>query len=220
MPQDPRFRVHVLYEPCAYVGGDYYDAIMMDDDRLFLIVADVTGHGAQASISMAIVRSFVHQKQFGKTPSTLLKRLNRHLFEYGPAQHFVTSQVAMIDLKKQIIQFAYAGHPPMLHLREEACKSMKGVRSFFLRFKIEAEFKSSTMKLKKGDRIALYTDGVIEMFNANGDMYNVDGLEQFLEETAKKPLSSIPSELETSLHKFREGSPIEDDITFMVVEID
>lgn len=219
MPQDTRFRIHVLYEPCAYVGGDYYDAIVTDDDRLFLIVADVTGHGAQASISMAIVRSFVHQKQFGKSPNTFLKRLNRHLFDYGPAQHFVTAQVAMIDLKNLTLHFAYAGHPPMLFMRSGSCKPLKGIRSFFLRFKLDAEFKSSSMKLKKGDRIAFYTDGVIEMFNPNGDMFNVEGLGNFMEQTKQQPISTLPSELETSLHKFREGSPIEDDITFMIVEI-
>lgn len=219
LPSDPRFRVHVLYSPCAYAGGDYYDAIMLDKNHLLLIVADVTGHGAQASISMAIVRSFVHQPNIGKTPGTILRRLNRYLFKYGPSQHFVTSQCAVINLPEKKIQFAYAGHPPLLHLRDGECNTLKGIRSFFLRFQTEADFKSSTLSLQSGDRIAFYTDGVIETFNPEGDMYNVDGLERYLYKTRKQSVSTVPSQLETDLHQFRQGSPVEDDITFMVVEI-
>lgn len=219
MPQDPRFRVHVLYEPCAYVGGDYYDALLADDDHLVFIVADVTGHGAQASISMAIVRSFIHQGHLGKSPGTLLKRLNRHLFEYGPAQHFVTSQVAILDLKTNVLKYAYAGHPPLLHLRNGHCTTLKGTRSFFLRFKLDADYKTSTISLKPGDRVAFYTDGPIEMFNPDGKMFNVEGLQKFMEDTQKASIAEVPGELESTLHKFREGSPVEDDMTFMVLEI-
>ncbi len=218
MPQDPRFRIHVLYEPCAYVGGDYYDAIMVDDDHLVFIVADVTGHGAQASISMAIVRSFIHQGNLSKSPGAILKKLNRHLFEYGPSQHFVTSQVAILNLKKGQLHYAYAGHPPIMHLRDGVCKALKGSRSFFLRFKLDAEFKSSTITLKPGDRVAFYTDGPIEMFDAEGTMFNIEGLQKFMVDSKDKQIASLPGELETTLHRFREGSPVEDDMTFMVLE--
>lgn len=219
LPTDPRIRLHVLYSPCAYAGGDYYDAIMLDENRIMLIVADVTGHGAQASISMAIVRSFIRQGSIGKTTSTVLKRLNKYLFEYGPAQHFVTAQVTIIDLKTMKMEFSYAGHPPMLHQRGEACEPMRGPRSFFLRFRPEAKFESSSIKLKHGDRIALYTDGIIETFNAEGVMFNLDGMEKFMVDVRKEPISSMPSLMETRLNQFSEGSPMEDDITFFAAEI-
>ncbi len=219
LPKDSRFRLHVLYSPCAYAGGDYYDAFMIDDHQLFLITADVTGHGAQASISMAIVRSFVHQSNIGKTPGTILKRLNNYLFCYGPSQHFVTAQVAVIDLKKKRIQFSYAGHPPILHMRGESCNPLKGTRNFFLRFQTEVEYKTSTLSLESGDRLAFYTDGVIETFNPEGEMYNVEGLSKYISKTKDKPISSVTTYLETDLHQFRQGSPVEDDITFMVCEM-
>ncbi len=219
LPVDPRFRIHVLYKPCAYAGGDYYDAFMLNKDTLFLIIADVTGHGAQASISMAIVRSFVHQGNLGKTPQTCLKRLNDYLLLYGPSQHFVTSQVAMIDLKKNRIQFAYAGHPPILHVRDGECKPLKAPRSFFLRFRPNAEYKGASMTMKPGDRFAFFTDGVVETFDSEGQMYNIEGLEKFLEDTSQEKISTLPNALDTDLHRFREGSPEEDDLSFMVVEI-
>jgi serine phosphatase RsbU (regulator of sigma subunit) len=222
LPIDPRVRVHVLYSPCAYAGGDYYDVIFLDENRLLLIIADVTGHGAQASISMAIVRSFVHQKkeiQKIKTPGEFLQKLNKYLFEYGPTQHFVTAQVSFVDLASKTIAFAYAGHSPLLHLRDGQCQSLKGPRAFFLRFRTEAEFETTEFQLKSGDRIAYFTDGAIETFNANGDMFNIDGLENFMINTRKEPISSLPSRLETALHRFRDGSPVEDDITFMVLEM-
>ncbi|RJP23460.1 MAG: hypothetical protein C4527_20370 [Candidatus Omnitrophota bacterium] len=219
LPSDPRALIHVLYSPCAYAGGDYYDAIMLDENRLFLIVADVTGHGAQASISMAIVRSFVHQPNFGKTPASILKRLNRYLFEYGPSQHFVTAQVAVIDLKQKKIHVAYAGHPPALILRGKECESLVAPRAFFLRFRLDVEYKSATMSVKSGDRIMFYTDGVVESSNPSGGMFNVKGLQDFMTEMHKKPVNALPGLLEARLHQFREGNPEEDDITFMVVEI-
>ncbi len=219
LPSDPRARIHVLYHPCAYAGGDYYDAVMLDDKHLFLIVADVTGHGAQASISMAIVRSFVHQPNFGKTPATILKRLNRYLFEYGPSQHFVTSQIAIVDLEKKKIQYAYAGHPPALLLRNEECRSLVAPRAFFLRFRLDVTYKSSTTHLQSGDRIVFYTDGVVETSNPTGRMFNVRGLQEFMQVNRKKSLNDLPSLLETTLHQFREGNPEEDDTTFLVVEI-
>ncbi|MBI1389477.1 MAG: SpoIIE family protein phosphatase [bacterium] len=219
LPVDPRIRLHVLYSPCAYAGGDYYDAIMLDENRVLLMVADVTGHGAQASISMAIVRSFVRQGNIGKTTATILKRLNQYLFEFGPSQHFVTAQVAIIDLAAMRVQFSYAGHPPMIHLRGAKCEPLRGPRSFFLRFRPEAEFEASTMKVRPGDRFGLYTDGIIETFNAEGTMFNVDGLERFMLDSRKQPIASLPALMETRLNQFSEGSPMEDDITFLVAEV-
>lgn len=218
LPRDPRFQIQVLYEPCAYVGGDYYDTILLDENHLLMIVADVTGHGAQASITMAIVRSFIHQGHIGKSPGNLLKRLNRHLFKYGPDQHFVTAQVAIVDLQKNVLQYSYAGHPPLLHLRNSKCNPLKGMRSFFLRFKLDMEFQTSSVSLKSGDRIAFYTDGTIEMSNQDGDMFNVEGLQNLMENSHRKPLSQIPLFLEKTLTHFREGCPLEDDMTFMVLE--
>ena len=203
----------------AYAGGDYYDAIMLDDNLLFLIVADVTGHGAQASISMAIVRSFIHQGNLGKTPHTTLKRLNRYLLDYGPTQHFVTAQAAVIDLEKKYIHVAYAGHPPILHLRAASCQPIKAPRAFFLRFRPDADFKSGGLQLLPGDRILFYTDGVIETFDPDGQMYNIEGMQQFLEKNHDQPVSALPTALETDLHRFSQGSPMEDDITFMVIEM-
>ena len=219
LPEDPRAHIHVLYNPCAYAGGDYYDAIMLDDNLLFLIVADVTGHGAQASISMAIVRSFIHQGNLGKTPHTTLKRLNRYLLDYGPTQHFVTAQAAVIDLEKKYIHVAYAGHPPILHLRAASCQPIKAPRAFFLRFRPDADFKSGGLQLLPGDRILFYTDGVIETFDPDGQMYNIEGMQQFLEKNHDQPVSALPTALETDLHRFSQGSPMEDDITFMVIEM-
>lgn len=219
LPSDPRVRVHALYSPCAYAGGDYYDARFVDDDRILLIVADVTGHGAQASISMAIVRSFIHQGSTGRTAGTVLKRLNKYLFEYGTAQHFVTAQVAIIDLKKKRLEFAYAGHPPMLLLKKSECIPLRGPRAYFLRFRPDAEFKSSSIALHEGDRVAMFTDGIIETFNSEGIMFNVDGLEQFMVDSRPEPIASLPGALETTLTKFRDESPVEDDITFLTAEI-
>jgi len=219
LPNDTRFRIHALYKPCAYAGGDYYDAFMLDQDTLFMIIADVTGHGAQASISMAIVRSFVHQGNLGKTPQTTLKRLNEYLLQYGPSQHFVTSQVAMLDLKKNRLSYAYAGHPPALFVRDTVCKILKAPRFFFLRFRPNVDFKGASMAVKPGDRFVFYTDGVVETFDPEGQMYNIEGLQQFLTQTSGMKVSTLPNELETDLHRFRQGSPEEDDVSFMVVEI-
>lgn len=219
LPIDPRVRVHVLYSPCAYAGGDYYDALFLDKHRILLIVADVTGHGAQASISMAIVRSFIHQGNVGKTPETVLRRLNKYLFQYGTSQHFVTAQVAIIDLERQKVHFAYAGHPPMLHLRGDECRPLRAPRAFFLRFRPDADYKGAALSIHPGDRVALFTDGIIETFNREGAMFNVEGLENFLIDTRREPIGSIPTALETRLSHHREGSPVEDDITFLVAEI-
>jgi len=107
----------------------------------------------------------------------------------------------------------------MLHLRGDDCRSLKAPRSFFLRYRLDSEFKAATLRLQPGDRIALYTDGVIETFDPSGGMFNVAGLEDFLVKTQNRSLAYLPSLLETDLHQFREGSPVEDDITFLIIEI-
>ncbi len=219
LPSDPRIHIQAFYQPCIYAGGDYYDAIMLDEDRLFLIVADVTGHGAQASISMAIVRSFIHQTNLKKTPQTILKQLNQYLIEYGPSHHFVTAQAAVIDLQKKNIQFAYAGHPFIMHLREKTCRLLVGPRSYFLRFSPDFEVKGKTISLESGDRLGFYTDGVIDTFDTEGNRWDLEGLQDFMAETRNKPLASLPNELDSALENFRDGSPVEDDVTFLVAEI-
>ncbi|MFB3788423.1 MAG: PP2C family protein-serine/threonine phosphatase [bacterium] len=218
MPQDIRYRLEVLYEPCAYAGGDYYDVIPLDDQHLFLIVADVTGHGAQASISMAIVRSFIHQHKLGHDPSSILKQLNRHLFEYGPGRHYVTAQAAVVDWRRSRLVYACAGHPPILRLHAGSCQPLIAPRAPFLRHDPGAEYPSARIFLEPGDRLAFYTDGILETFNLLGRLFNLEGIVQFMVKTENLGLHLLPGRLHQELKRFRRGNLMEDDLTFLVLE--
>ncbi len=210
-----------FYQAMADIGGDLYDVIRVGKNAYGLIIADVSGHGVPAALVTALVKVAFRSKMAWGTPThEVCKAVNAELFDIlGEGERYVTAFIAMINLETFSIEFTNAGHHPGMLLRDDAIYPLDSKGSFLGIFR-SPEFQSGTMKLKVGDRLVLYTDGIIEARNYLGGEY---GHEQFdallLKKTRAKPHDLINA-ITSDLDSFTMGAPANDDRAILCVGIE
>jgi sigma-B regulation protein RsbU (phosphoserine phosphatase) len=220
-PRVPGLDVAVHYQTAKRAGGDYYDFFPLPGDRLGVLVADASGHGAPAAVLMAIAHSIAHtQPEPSPHPGVLLTHLNSHLTRRYTRQtgNFMTAFHAVFDPAAGSLTYASAGHnPPRL------VRAVNGTRTALNRaqrlplgIKPDESYPEHTVTLDRGDQVLFFTDGVIEAVNADGDVFGADRLDQAL--TARH--DSAESLVQAVLHalaRFTTTTPVADDRTLVVV---
>ncbi|AOP33559.1 ATPase [Leptospira tipperaryensis] len=208
----------VSYQPMDEVGGDFYDLFEFKPGVYRFFVADATGHGVQAAlITMAIKSEYEHLKKVHKSPADLLKELNFVILEKFKTL-YLTCIVADINVKNHTLEYSSAGHPAQILLRERNAEWMHKTGAI-LGLKKDYEYYSEKIKIRTGDRIFLFTDGIYEQFNSSKSEY---GEARFLESIRTSDLSTTESQLvriQKDLNEFLQGSPIQDDLTLIIIEV-
>jgi sigma-B regulation protein RsbU (phosphoserine phosphatase) len=213
------------YVPMAAVAGDFYDFIVVDERRVGIIVADVTGHGVPAALIASMLKSaLAAQSAHAADPAKVLSGLNHALcgkFE----EHFVTAGYLFVDAEKQILRYAAAGHPPLVFgsidggkepaFREiESNGLLLGISEGVTYFAVEIPF-------RPGDRCILYTDGVVEAKNGAQKEFGSSRLLRFFETQSNLAASSALAAFLTELARWSEraaNETQEDDITLIAVD--
>jgi sigma-B regulation protein RsbU (phosphoserine phosphatase) len=190
IPCLPHLQIAARYVPMSAVAGDFYDFLVLDDKRLGVLVADVTGHGVPAALIASMLKvAFAAQAEHAGDPARLLVGLNRALcgkFE----DHFVTAAYVFVDMERNVLCYAGAGHPPlMLTSRSSGAVRQIEENGLMLGLFPEAEYSSTEIPLDSGDRCLIYTDGVFEAMNATQEEYGKQRMEQFLR--AHSDLSAV-----------------------------
>ena len=155
------------YVPMSAVAGDFYDFLLIDENRLGVLVADVTGHGVPAALIASMLKvAFAAQADHAENPAAVLTGLNRALcgkFE----EHFVTAAYLFIDLQSQRLAYSAAGHPAMLLLKRDASQPVEIEQNgLMLGLFPEADYSETQIEFAADDRCLLYTDGILEASNA------------------------------------------------------
>lgn len=166
LPQLPQVRFAVKYRPCGRVGGDFYDVFRLDENHLAFYVADAMGHGVPASLLTIFVKKGVKAKEInGKDyrlvpPPEVLAKLNRDLIDQALSdQPFVTMVYALFNFREGIFTFARAGHPYPLYVPGEGPPQFWHIEGSLLGV-FETKFSVQTHRLKPGDKVLFYTDGL------------------------------------------------------------
>jgi serine phosphatase RsbU (regulator of sigma subunit) len=209
------------YIPMTSVAGDFYDFIVIDEKRLGILVADVSGHGMPAALIASMLKvAFAGQVDSARDPVKVLSGLNATL--YGKFQrHYVTAAYAVIDMEKQSVCYAGAGHPPLL-LRDGASGEVRRLleNGLFLGYFPDVQFASIESPFRPGDWLLLYTDGISEMMNPAGDLFGFKRLSRFLAEHAISPAAQFAGNLLDELATWSghdTGREAEDDLTLLAV---
>ena len=214
------------YLPMSAVAGDFYDFLVVDARRIGILVADVTGHGVPAALIASMLKvAFAGQTAHAEEPARVLAGLNRALcgkFE----EHFVTAAYVFIDLDKFVLRYAGAGHPPLLlaprtnaHGRESESREVEA-NGLMLGLFPEATYSSVEIPLDAGDRVLLYTDGILEAMNPAREEFGKSRLKKFLAASS----SSASHLADALLLELRRWSGAEaqrahdDDITLLVLD--
>lgn len=219
-PDIPGFEIAWSFEPCERVGGDYLDVLPMPDGRVMVAIADVTGHGLGAALTTLSIHSILQTvTKIGAEPEIVMAMLNDHLCDYLPASRFVTMLVLIIDPETGQTHTINAGHHPPL-----AIDSAGETRSFAygenLLLGIESiNIKTATDQINAGETLLLFTDGLIEMQQPDGEMLNTPGLLNLFNKlhTPDTAPDDLAQTLRQALDELQSDQPAMDDQTFIIL---
>ncbi len=205
--------------PADRVGGDYFDYFYRNEDHLDMVIADVSGHAIGPALFMVETRSVIRtQASISATPSQTLKMLNNFLFEdLDRSEYFITLFYLQYNITNHQLSFANAGHPPplLLNRNQTECRQLDA-EGLILGVHKNVVFEEKTIQLSEGDLILLYTDGLTEAENANGEFFGLKRVHEILVQHAQQSPKEIIEELLHQLKQFCRAESFNDDITLMI----
>lgn len=206
--------VNGLCLPCQEVGGDWYDYIPLQHDRLAVVLADVSGKGMGAALLMSSTRTVLRMvAETGLPPGEVLSRVNNILFKDFPTAKFVTMIYAVLDPNNRRIVFANAGHVHPLLVNSNGAQFLKTDAGLPLGIQ-ESSFSERTVELTSGSRLLFCSDGVTEAMNPSMEQYG----ESRLRDHIAKPSSTVQSLLD-DVRSFTAGQPASDDVTVVMIQM-
>jgi serine phosphatase RsbU (regulator of sigma subunit) len=209
------------FMPMTSVAGDFYDFIIVDDQHVGILIADVTGHGLPAALIASMLQvSLAAQFAHAAEPERVLAGLNQALCGKF-RQHFVTAAYLFVDMEKSSVSYAGAGHPPILLWRESTGSASELSENGLLMGHVpDAEYSTLHVPVGPGDRVVLYTDGILEAGNGTEEMFGPDRLKQSLEANHDLGADQLADSLLEELSRWS-GQPIgqgqQDDITLLAI---
>jgi serine phosphatase RsbU (regulator of sigma subunit) len=207
--------------PARQVGGDFYDVFELDDDRLGLVIGDVSDKGMPAALFMALTRSLIRAEALREiSPLKVLLNTNRLLFALGEPQQFVSVFYGVIERNSGRMSYCRAGHDYPCLIRNGRLVELE--QSGMVLAVMEGDdlhLEESVLQFNGGDRLVLYTDGLTDALDQNGQIYGLARLEStFLEYTnlsAKDFCSAVFDDLEA----YRGSAERFDDMTLLVIDV-
>ena len=221
MPQVAGMDADAMCLPAYEVGGDYYDLIVLDEDRVAVVIGDVSGKGIQAAFYMTLVKGIIQTLAESETsPLRVLSRLNKVFFDVAPRGTFITLIYGVLDFRTGRFRYARAGHHPLLVLRADETEFIRpsGMAIGFLgddRF--EDSLEEHELKLDVGDYLVLYTDGITEAVNVDHEQFGEDGLVGALKGADGTTASDMMTRLRDALDRFAAPDGRMDDMTMIVL---
>ena len=211
------------YIPMTSVAGDFYDFIVVDESHVGILMADVSGHGLPAALIASMLQvALTAQARHASEPAKVLAGLNLALC--GKFQHnFVTAAYAFVDLEKNTLTYAGAGHPPLLLWRKSTGTASQLLENGLVMGQFEeATYDSLQVPVEAGDRFVLYTDGILESNSPAGEEFGTDRFMKFMEKNNKIAAGPFADALILELARWLEQPPGEghtDDISLLTVDI-
>ncbi len=215
------FRTHHVevrsaYIPSEALSGDFYD-YFMQDDLLYLFVADVSGHGLPAAILVSLLKSYIHLEADPESSlAEVMGRLNDFLFAVSLPTQYATAQLFRVDPSGNVV-FANAAHPPFLLYRRSCGKtSLIEEPSNLLGAMPAMAFEERKLSVSAGDTLFVYTDGLTDRRNASGEFYSIDRIAGLLEDSRDTAVDTIYDRIYEDISGFEATEEYKDDIAFVI----
>ena len=207
--------------PAMEIGGDFYDFIPAGEGRWGIVVADVSGKGTSAALFMALSRTLLHVSGGNSTdPTAAIRQANRWIYEDGRSSMFVTVFYGMLDPAGMRFSYVNAGHTPPLLVRGTGVEELGGSRGIALGVVPDVAIASTTLELRHGDLLVLYTDGVTEAFNDLNEAFGEERLREYVRSNCAKPAPAVLEGLVAEIRRFTGTAAQSDDITLVVVKVE
>ncbi len=218
----PRFKgleIQGSTQPCHAVSGDYFDVLEFGPKVLGFCVADVVGHGVPAALLMSSLQSAVKLLANAKIePRRLCALLNEVICRNTTAGKFVTFFYARMELKAYRLTYCNAGHNPPVLLHRDGSHTMLTPSDLVLGVAPDWQYHQREIQLRAGDRLVLFTDGLVEVENPLGEQFGVGRLIRILQQNAGESARTLHDRVLRALSEFSKGL-YRDDITLLVLAV-
>ena len=219
IPDSETHDIKAVILPAREVGGDLYDFFYIDESRIGLVIADVSGKGVPAALFTTVTRALLRaatSKDFS-TPGECLTMVNELLCESNPSCIFITLFFGVLDLRNGELHYSNAGHnPPRLLRADSQVEVVPKTSNIVLGIQPGHTYHNGQVQLKPGDTLFLYTDGITEAENLQDEEFTEARLDEKLAELAGASSERVATEIVDAVHDFVEDAPQSDDITCVV----
>lgn len=229
------FRSEWLFVPAAQLAGDMFGYYALDDRHLGFFQIDVSGHGIPAALfSFSVSQSLTPAKDgYGflkrplskppfytlTSPATVARELNRHFASTEDTGIYFTLAYGLLDQESGEATLVQAGHPYPLHWHCGTGHTERiGSGGYVVGMLPGLEYETVSFTVDPGDRLFLYSDGIVECSNPEGELYGLERLEVFIGEHGQRAVAELISHLRNELQAWRGGSQFDDDISLLVIE--
>jgi sigma-B regulation protein RsbU (phosphoserine phosphatase) len=228
----PGLSVTALCVPAREVGGDYYDFFPLGDERLGVLIADVSGKGTSAALYMAELKGLVLSlSQIYQSPRQLLMEVNRIISENLDTRSFITMTYAVLDLARGVMTFARAGHTPLIYLPGSGSVPQDaqiltpsgmvvGLRIDGAEKKFAELLEEEQIMIQPGDCIVLFTDGITEAMNHANDLFGEARLSRIVQEHGHLASGELRERILREIEAFVGGADQHDDMTMILIKVE
>ena len=220
-PGHPEVNLRASMHTAKEVGGDFFDYFAIDENRICFLIADVSGKGTPAALFMMTSKTMI--KDYALTQgstSEIFTAVNARLCENNEAGMFATSWIGILDTRTMTLQYTNAGHNyPMLQRKGQPCEEIKVKHGLFLGGMEFTRYRQDEIRLAPGDRLLLFTDGVVEAHDKGKNLYGNERLQQVFDGARNCPGEEVLDRVFEDVNVFATGVPQFDDITMVILTI-
>jgi serine phosphatase RsbU (regulator of sigma subunit) len=221
LPSMDSFSIHAYSEAAKGVSGDYYDAFQLNENKVLITVCDVAGKGVPASLVMIMIRTILRlitsETHSARSVVTLLNNL---LTEKLGIDHFATIGLFIYDQKENVVSYTNGAHHPLYVYKAEKDKFLKfDTDGLPLGLEANTLFGHKRFKVGKGDYLVLFTDGLNEARNVDGDEFTTNRLLSLIKRNSQMRPDELTNEIRRNLDAFTAGTSQHDDQTMLLMKI-
>lgn len=221
LPTFPDWQLAATLKPARETSGDFYDFISLPNGRLAIVVADVCDKGAGAALYMALSRTLIRTfaAEYPEQPQSVMNAVNRRIIKDTKTNQFVTAFYGVLELATGTMKYCNAGHcwPLLLNAdsRGDSCRLIKS--GIPLGIFADETWQPGSVQLSPGDALVLFTDGIIEAENAQGEFLGEDQFLECLLSNLGRPARDIQEAVLADIHGFVGETPQSDDIALVIL---
>jgi phosphoserine phosphatase RsbU/P len=212
--------IYGILEPAEDIGGDLYDAFMIDERFLCFAIADVFGKGIVASMLMTMVQTLIRsQSRYSNSAVSLVQEVNSYLCKNNKQANFITIIVGILDLKTGLVEFCNAGHTPLYHKKaDQQCIRYSETHSTALGIFDDLKIESAQIQMDAQDYLILFTDGITEAMSAQEAFFGLDRMEDIISQMQNPTPEGIARSIISEVRKFTGLATQNDDLSILVLK--
>ncbi|MDD2923274.1 MAG: SpoIIE family protein phosphatase [Anaerolineales bacterium] len=219
LPELDEFDFGARILPARQVGGDFYDIFQLNENQVGVVIGDVADKGVPSAIFMARVHALIMaETDINATSGEVMQAVNRHITRLQKSTQFVTALYGILDLKTRAFNYARAGHePPLLLYADGTVERLPHGSGMALGLWGTVMLDERAVTLPRGSTLLLFTDGLTDCRDPNGELFGLERIKQKLSELNNNNAQQICDRLLASLKKYQAGSKQDDDVTLVAV---